>query len=390
MNVLYKTGLKATGSAALMTLLLTTQAQSVWAADTWALLIGVSRYQVLSKSSLGFPAKDAESLRDALTNPELGNMPPDHVKLLINDDATAAHIVDGVDTFLKSHVKPGDTVIVSLAGHGIAKGVGPDARGYFLPTDVKGLSKAAMEESAVNLKTLAASLAKLPAAQFIVFVDACREDPTPGRGLKANALSNVLARSIQVVPENAAQPASAVTFFACQLGQRAYEDDKLQHGVFTYNVLKALTEGNVPDRQGIVDMGRMATYVRLGVAAWTKQASASGDNEYEQTPDFQPGILRGPVSLLKIKRMVANPLTSDPPRLIVTTVPENARITVDSAHIGAGPQTDIAVTSGRRMVKIEAPGYQPVEETLDILDGYPYPLTVNLQPGMAGGEQIRN
>lgn len=387
MKVMRKISGKVTGSAALLTLLLTTQARSCLAADTWALIIGVNRYQALEKSSLGYPAQDAESLRDALTSPKVGNVPSDHVKLLTNEDATAAHIVGGVEEFLKSHVKPGDTVIVSLAGHGIAKGIGPDARGYFLPADVKGLSKAAMESSAVNLKALASSLAKLPAAQFIVFVDACRSDPTPGRGLKANVLSNVLTRSIQVIPENTAQPASAVTFFACQLGQRAYEDDGLQHGIFTYNVLKALTEGDVPDSQGVVDMGRMATYVRRGVAAWIKEASRSGDNDYEQTPDFQPGALRGPVSLLTIKRTVANPLASDPPRLIVTTIPENTRITIDNTRSSAGPQTDIPTTPGKRMVKIEAPGYQTLEQTLDIFDGYPYPLTVSLQPGAAAGSE---
>ena len=385
MKLIYNPVGKVAGNLSLTVFLLLAQVHSALAADTWALIVGVSHYQNMPKSSLGYPAEDAKSLRDALVNPELGNVPRDHVQLLTDDDATAARILSGVDEFLKSHVKPGDTIIVSLAGHGVAKGVGPDAKGYFLPADVKGLSKAAMEESAVNLKTLSSNLAKLPAAQFIIFVDACREDPTPGRGLKANALSNVLARSIQVVPETAAQSASSVTFFACKLGQRAYEDDKLQHGVFTYNVLKALKEGDVPDNQGIVDMGRLATYVGRGVAAWIKQAAISGENEYEQTPDLQTGVLRGPVSLLKIKRTVSNPLTCDAPRLIVTTIPENARVTVDDARGGAGPQIDIPTTPGKRTVKIVAPGYQPLEQTLNILDGYPYPLTISLQPGTSGG-----
>ena len=62
------------------------------------------------------------------------------------------------------------------------------AKSYFLPTDVKGLTTASLENSAVDLRAFADELGTLPAAQFVMFVDACREDPTPGRGIKGNTM----------------------------------------------------------------------------------------------------------------------------------------------------------------------------------------------------------
>src|SRR5205823_1359371 len=104
-----------------------------------------------------------------------GGVPADHIKLLTDGDATRSGITGAVGEFLVPHVKAGDTVVVSLAGHGVAKGVGLDAKGYFLGTDVRGASKEAMDTTAVDLRALCAEIGKLPAAQFILFVDACRE-----------------------------------------------------------------------------------------------------------------------------------------------------------------------------------------------------------------------
>jgi hypothetical protein len=130
---------------------------------TWALLVGVSQYQNSQISSLRFPAKDAAGLREALTDPTLGGLAPNQVLLLADDNATRDKILGAVDGFLRPNVKEGDKVIVFLAGHGVAKGAGAGAKSYFLPTDVKGLTTAAFDSSAVPLRVLSDSLATLPA-----------------------------------------------------------------------------------------------------------------------------------------------------------------------------------------------------------------------------------
>ena len=189
---------------------------------TFALLVGVGNYASPGVSSLRFPAKDASALRDALVDPALGALEADDVLLLSDEKATREAILNAVDTFFKPKMQAGDRMIVFLAGHGIAKGAGISARSWFLPHDAKGLpfTTAQLEASAVEMRALAKKLAELPASQFAIFVDACREDPSPGRGIKNNALSDVMARSIQIEPEN--RHADAATIFACSVGQRAY------------------------------------------------------------------------------------------------------------------------------------------------------------------------
>src|SRR6266511_1544067 len=97
--------------------------------------------------------------------------------------------------------------------------------------------------------TLTSRLKKLSAfkaSQFTVFYDACREDPFPGRGLKGNTLTDVTARILTLtptrLPESRTEPPTSVIFYACQIGERAYENAKLQHGVFTYYILRGLQE----------------------------------------------------------------------------------------------------------------------------------------------------
>src|SRR5713226_6652717 len=125
---------------------------------TWALLVGVSKYQNPLIVSLRFPAIDATAIRDALVDRQLGGLPASNVRLLTDDEATTANILGAVDSFLKPNVKPGDQVIIFLAGHGVAKGVGLDAKGFLLSTDVKGLTRPVLEATAVDLKVLSEKL----------------------------------------------------------------------------------------------------------------------------------------------------------------------------------------------------------------------------------------
>jgi hypothetical protein len=354
-------------------------------AQTWALLVGISKYQNPMIASLRFPSADATAVRDAMTDPQLGGLPADHVKLLVDDQATQSNILGAVDDFLKPNVKPGDKVILFLAGHGVAKGVGLDAKGYFLSADVKGVTTAMLDSSAVSLKTLSDKLSALPASQFVLFVDACREDPTPGRGVKGNTMSDVLSRGIQITPESNA-PVSTASFFACSIGQRAFEDPTLEHGVFTYWILDGIRKAAVPRKpDGAIDMGVLASYVKEKVEDWAKQTSAKGDFEIEQTPEIISNSLSDPIILMTVSRPLSDsPIAPSAPSLIISTDPEGAQVSLDGAPIGAGPLTKDLPKGGDYKIKVEAPGYESAEKTVTALDGYDLFVTVDLKPGSRG------
>jgi uncharacterized caspase-like protein/tetratricopeptide (TPR) repeat protein len=380
-------------------------ASAARAADKWALLVGVSKYQNSTLiTSLNYPAADAKGMAEVLMDPQLGGLPKDHVRLLADAEATRANIIGAVDGFLKPNVKAGDQVIVFLAGHGVAKGIGPDARGYFLSTDVSGVTTAALEASAVSLKELSTRLGQLPAAQFVFFIDACREDPTPGRGLKQNQRSDVFSRSVLVTPQDESHPATVVTFFACGIGQRAYEDPELKHGVFTYWIMDGLRQGPVPEQtDGTVYMNRLSTYATKKVGEWARKTFGSGrgvslaaavDDEEEtvtQTPEIVAPVdtaaaqAPSPVVLMRVKRKVNQaPINPDPPKLLVSTVPEGAQVLVDGKRAGASPITVDLPDGGEFKARVEMPGYETEERTIRASSGYQLYITMRLQPGSRG------
>lgn len=352
---------------------------------TFALLVGVGKYQNPAISALKYPPIDAAGLRDALTDPKLGGIPADRVKLLADDEATRDNILGAVDTFFKPKVQDGDRVLVFLAGHGVSKGVGMDAKSYFLPTDVKGLTSAAFESSAVNLKTLSEKLSELPAGQFMLFVDACRDDPTPSRGMKGNPLSDIMTRSVQVVPK---RPADSATFFACSVGQRAFEDPRLKHGVFTYYILKGLSDPQLPKPGGVVDMGILADYVSENVEIWAKKVSQEGDFEVDQSPEIINGELTQSVQVIRVKGAQSTSTQAPgeiPTRLGIVSIPPGAQVTINGKRAGTAPFTEKYPSGGEFQIKVELAGYEPVQKTIKLLDGYGHQVTVPLTAGRGVG-----
>jgi uncharacterized caspase-like protein/tetratricopeptide (TPR) repeat protein len=356
---------------------------------TWAVLVGVSKYENQGISSLNFPAKDATGIRDALVDPTLGGIPAKQVLLLTDADATREKILGSVGNFLRPNVQPGDKVVFFLAGHGVAKGAGLTAKSYFLPTDVRGLTTAAFDTTAVPLRQLADDLGTIPASQFVIFVDACREDPTPGRGLMGNSLSDVMSRSITVVPQD--PTAQSATFFACSLGQRAFEDEKFGHGVFTNAILQGLKEGTVAQKpDGDVELGRLSSYVSKQVGEWAKKQSDSGDFEITQTPELVASNLKNQMVLLKLRRQLPDSsFTPSAPRLMVATFPEAAKVEINGAPAGVGSVERSLPNEGEYTVTVTLPGYAPMTRSITARGGYAQQLVMQLEPSAGGaGEAI--
>jgi uncharacterized caspase-like protein len=132
--------------------------------NQWALLVGVSQYPGQIQS-LTFPRDDASAIKDLLVS--AAGLPEDHIRLLTDNSAgdgkaTKQNILAAIDSFAP-RVQPGHEVIVFLAGHGIARGLGLQAKSYFLPVDVDAQSKESLERTAIDLEDLARKLSGLKA-----------------------------------------------------------------------------------------------------------------------------------------------------------------------------------------------------------------------------------
>src|SRR5262245_23151689 len=350
--------------------------------NQWALLIGVGDYPG-NTVDLKYPGADARSIKDLLISS--AGFAENHVRLLTDDGAgearaTKQNVFDAIDQYLAPRVQPGHEIIIFLAGHGIVDGVGAQAKSYFLSVDTDIQSKETVARTAIDMEELISKLSALKASQFTLFYDACREDPSPGRGFKGNPLTDVTARILTLTPTRIQQPrpepATSVVFYACQIGERAFESQQLQHGVFTYYILRGLRDlADRPD--GRVEASRLAGYLTENVRKWSQEAkNPFGQN---QNPTMVASEVRGPVLVARVLPLSGNvPETTAVSGIRLTTFPEDATISINGQQAGRGTiQKDLP--PNQYTVRAELPGFQASETRVNVIAGYRQEITINLQ-----------
>jgi formylglycine-generating enzyme required for sulfatase activity len=113
-------------------------------------------------------------------------------------------------------------------------------------------------------------------------VDACRDDPDQARG----ARGGITADSVR-------PPQGVAALFSCRAGERAFENDKLRHGVFFYQVLQGL-KGEAKDRKGRVTFAGLSAYVTQEVQEQVPRLVGGGAR---QTPAMEARYAGEPVLL---------------------------------------------------------------------------------------------
>src|SRR5437660_409146 len=83
---------------------------------TWAVVIGVSKYQKLpGGQQLQFAERDAASVAEAL---QKRGVSASNVKLLVGAEATTAAIKSAIGNWLAKSASESDTIIIFFSGHG--------------------------------------------------------------------------------------------------------------------------------------------------------------------------------------------------------------------------------------------------------------------------------
>ncbi|MFY9573706.1 MAG: tetratricopeptide repeat protein, partial [Blastocatellia bacterium] len=223
----------------------------------------------------------------------------------------------------------------------------------------------------------------LKASQFSIFIDACREDPFPGRGIKGNTMTDVMSRGLRITPGAGrpadATPPTAIVFYACQVGERAYEDPQLKHGVFTYYILEGIrTVANRPD--GRVEAGYLANFIRENVAKWSTGFQSRAKFSAEQTPMMVATEVRGPMVIVRLSQAAASP--PSPPTtgtVVLATSPKDATLSLNGKVLGTAP-LEKELQPGEYTVLAESQGFQPTETKITVVPGYQQEFTITLKP----------
>lgn len=179
--------------------------------EGWAVIIGITEYQcttcILDQEWNLYPVgvkHPDDSARDLALqlSPIIGK---DHIKLVLNSDATNAGIYYAIQ-WLAEKSDTDDTVLFYFCGHSAPQNLG--SYDYFIPD-----------------WQLAEWLDKLNSQNVVVILDTCY----------AGSFNKELGRNGRVV------------LMSCQSNESSLEDRDLKHGVFTYYVLQTFSDFDSAD-----------------------------------------------------------------------------------------------------------------------------------------------
>ncbi len=207
--------------------------QSSATSKTYAVVVGISDYQDPGIPDLRFADKDAEAFAAFLSSKAGGSLDQDHLKLLLNKQATMAQFANALD-WLMENAKEGDQAIIYFSGHGDVEKKTITQPGFLLCWDAP--ARVYMAGGAFNLRDVqevVSTLSIQTKAKVIVITDACRSGNLAGNSVGGSqATSSNLAK----------QYANEIKILSCQPNEYSIEGEQWGggRGAFSYNLVNAL------------------------------------------------------------------------------------------------------------------------------------------------------
>lgn len=232
----------------------------------WAVVVGVSEYSNPGIPSLKYADKDAEAVANFLRRPEGGGYDSDHMRVLLNKDATLANLKDALINFLNQAIDM-DLVLIYFAGHGAPEPARPQNI-YLLTSDS---DPTALGTSAFPMWDIQTVLARyINAKRVIVFSDACHSGnisvnfATRGVGVSEQNLVN------QYLSDLSKSKEGVVVFTASASGEVSQEFPEMLHGVFTYYLLEGMEGKADYNNDYTVTINELMQYVEEQVKRKTR------------------------------------------------------------------------------------------------------------------------
>jgi formylglycine-generating enzyme required for sulfatase activity len=263
----------------------------------FALLVGINRYgRGTLLPNLDYPERDAEGVAAVLA--ESGYARGDLVVMTVKRGAEEIDLLPSAENvrnqfrLILKVVKPGDSVIVLLCGHGVMLDAPPPGGGNPVPRSFF----CAMDASLANrdLSRLIAfdefydGLAASRATTKLLFIDACRNELKTSPGGRAPGVA---------LPPPEAPPPSVAALFACSEREVSWEDPGLGggHGVFSHFLIEGLTgkaDAESGNLDGAVSLAELTEYVQQNVLDFVRTRFATSQEPRLLARDLGRVVLR--------------------------------------------------------------------------------------------------
>lgn len=228
-------------------------------AKRFALLIGVDQYADTQITPLSGASNDVKALEEALVR--YAGFPRDQVTLLASGEPlerqpTRVNILRRLSNLAAVVPKDG-LLVVAFSGHGMERG----GQAFLLPSDAQVSNDVdLLEQTALNVTQMKDKIRRTGVGQVVLFLDACRNDPTAGRADAANLLTQSYTRGFSFDVRNREVTAFA-TLYATAVGHRAYEYKEKKQGYFMWALVEGL-KGKAANEKGEVTLSRVIQYLQ--------------------------------------------------------------------------------------------------------------------------------
>lgn len=222
--------------------------------ETYAVVVGISDYQDPEITDLRFADKDAEAFANFLRSVSGGNLNNDHLKLLINSNATMAQFANALD-WLWENVKEGDQAIIYYSGHGDVEKKSFAQPGYLLCWDAP--SRVYLAGGALALpmfQDVISTLSVQNKAKVIVITDACRSGKLSGSSIGGSQITGA---------NMSRQFANEIKILSCQPNEFSIEGEQWGggRGAFSYHLVNALYGMADQNNDLVVNLQEVARYL---------------------------------------------------------------------------------------------------------------------------------
>ena len=246
--------------------------------ESWALVIGISKYADPAVVPLHFAATDAQQVGRAFV--EHCAVPEENLTVLLDEAATREAILAALH-HINQLAGPLDDILLYIAGHGTitADLDGDEADGDRLDEALLVFDSFACDPQSFLLDdALGAWMEQTNVRSVAVFFDACHsggqsrtlDTPATPHSTDVSAIADSMARDLITSVTQTSRGVLA----ACGSREMAYESRGLGHGVFTHFLLQAICDQTSDlNGDGAVFLDELGCVVIESVMAWSRMRS---------------------------------------------------------------------------------------------------------------------
>jgi WD40 repeat protein/uncharacterized caspase-like protein len=351
----------------------------------FTVVAGVSEYGIPALH-LNYPAKDAESMAQALRLAGNGLFSPEQVELhLLTTSGRPGTVLPTKDELRKAFesivgkAEPQDVLVIYLAGHGVAR-LGVADQYYFLTTSARSTELPAndpdmLDKATISSKELKDWCLKIKALKQVIILDTCAAgafDPQMLKLSQGRNLSPDQVRAMELLKDST----GSHILMGSAADKVSYEASRYGDGLLTYALLQGM-HGEALDKGNQVDVVTLFNFVSRRVV---ELASGIGGIQH---PLVSSGGQSFDIGLLSDEDKRAIPLANPKPQLMQVRCHDDQ----DGDSLGLAQRVrDLLKESSQPMTRGSAGSEPALAYSDDVPDGIPSAMSPRVTYQVQGGK----